>query len=942
MQRNISQLDEGYDETRSMSDSDLPYGTDMDAHTQHVLNLVLALPEEQRKLMVESIIRTLPNVDKELIGRYCSNLTHFDPSHYLPAELMLSALSYLEPRDLLTASAISRSWRERALDDELWRNCFAKEGWVLDGKETDQVQASRQSRLARDKRAVTDAMGRRGSRKRKTEEAFSEGEAAPAIMGHVEEQVQRQMGQGSEDSMQGVELGPYGLEARPQSDELARYAQDARRGSGESDSDTSSMTRSSPNQRRADHYRTPADIKFNLIPGLWRTDRADAKLSWSYLYKQRARLERNWEKGAYTMFRLPRPEHAEEGHSECVYTIQHTAKHLVSGSRDRTIRIWDLDTYRLKREPLKGHEASVLCLQFDERPEQDIIVSGGSDAYLIIWKFSTGEVVRKMTNAHDESILNLRFDDRYIVTCSKDKSVKVWSRHALHKDDPLVPSHILPLLENGSFLGYDVRTNIIREHSLLVNFGPPLAGAHQAAVNAVQIHDKTVISASGDRTIKSWNIDTGKMTRTYIGHTKGIACVQFDGRRIVSGSSDNTVRIFDAQTAAEVGCLSGHGNLVRTVQARFGDLETVTDDELLSDARGADEEFLAAVRGGMPLPRSGPGRRVPNPGSRRPKDHRTLGTAVPPGGGGGRWAKIVSGSYDETVVLWKRDREGKWVARLTLSMDGVLKNHGRRQPRVFNLPPPGGWPATVNAGTAAPVVGTNPAAVVNGVGGQGGTGHGGPIITHQPAAPAPASAPAPAAAQTAQTPQQVIAQIHANGGLQQLLTQHQQAQANANALAQQQQQQGQTTGTGAPNPLPTIPGGPPGPNILPGPWVPQHPVLAAIHAGAYNVHPLPNHQPVAAPHLQPNNHNHPPAQANNHAPPAAAAALGPYVPINIPGVPNPLLNLPAPRESNRVFKLQFDARRIVCCSQNKVIVGWDFANGERELERIGGWSLETS
>ena len=34
----------------------------------------------------------------------------------------------------------------------------------------------------------------------------------------------------------------------------------------------------------------------------------------------------------------------------------------------------------------------------------------------------------------------------------------------------------------------------------------------------------------------------------------------------------------------------------------------------------------------------------------------------------------------------------------------------------------------------------------------------------------------------------------------------------------------------------------------------------------------------------------------------------------------------------RVFKLQFDARKIVCCSQAPVIVGWDFCNGDTELE----------
>jgi F-box and WD-40 domain protein 1/11 len=38
-----------------------------------------------------------------------------------------------------------------------------------------------------------------------------------------------------------------------------------------------------------------------------------------------------------------------------------------------------------------------------------------------------------------------------------------------------------------------------------------------------------------------------------------------------------------------------------------------------------------------------------------------------------------------------------------------------------------------------------------------------------------------------------------------------------------------------------------------------------------------------------------------------------------------------PTNMARVFKLQFDARRIICCSQTSVIVGWDFANGDEQI-----------
>lgn len=47
------------------------------------------------------------------------------------------------------------------------------------------------------------------------------------------------------------------------------------------------------------------------------------------------------------------------------------------------------------------------------------------------------------------------------------------------------------------------------------------------------------------------------------------------------------------------------------------------------------------------------------------------------------------------------------------------------------------------------------------------------------------------------------------------------------------------------------------------------------------------------------------------------------------------------RNSNRVFKLQFDCRRLICCSQNRIIVGWDFANGDEDIIRASEYFAET-
>lgn len=834
--------------------------------------------------MVESLIPHLSNRDKEAIGSLCATLTHFDPAKLLPLELMLSVLSYLDPHDLLTASAVSRAWRDRAQDEKLWRGCFAREGWVMDlrlMKEFEELARSkgRMVALAMEGRCGGSEVERRGSRKRKTEEAFSDGEAPASVStsGATSGTMHAiNTSQSSSDGMEGVETPTHSDSRRPSTDSAI-------------------STHST--------LLPPSTSDLKPFPTMWRPNSLDAndpKLSWPWLYKQRYQLEKNWDNNKSVRFTLPHHRHPEEGHTECVYTIQHTATHLVSGSRDKTIRIWNLDTCRLIGNPLRGHDASVLCMQFDSRPDHDIIVSGGSDAYVIIWRFSTGEILHRLTRAHDESVLNLRFDDRYIVTCSKDKTIKLWSRGQLHRTDPLIPAFQLPSFENPQhhLNGLDV----VREYTLLAT----LTG-HQAAVNAVVIHNHTIISASGDRTIRSWNLHTGRCERSYVGHTKGIACVQFDGRRrIVSGSSDNTVRVFDAETSAEIACLNGHGNLVRTVQARFGDLETVSDSELLAQARAADAGFFSALESGLvPATVSRSRNAARNAGSSRPDQMLAVGGKVPPGGGGSRWAKIVSGSYDETVVLWRRGRDGSWFKQNTMGLEEFFGRSGR---------------VSRAAQAAAAAAG---AVLVQAGQGQNQVVGGGPVQ------PAPGST-APQGGLQNQLQHMMAHPPMNTGALTAALM-----SAVGNHVGNHHQAANNHAGaghTGDGNVHATLTANGTAPAAVAAAAAAQaHPAAApttttttaAVQAASA---PAPAPTPVAPALAHPAQLPPQPAQPAPAAAPAAAPpATGP------------------PRsDSNRVFKLQFDARRIVTCSQNRVIVGWDFAAGDAGLARVGGWSLETA
>lgn len=622
-----------------------------------------------------------------------------DPVAKLPPEITSEVFSYLDTQTLLTASLASRSWRSRILDSRLWRDLYLREGWRVDIKTVRQFE--------QDRSGLPTFPRTRKSRTRYSDFDIAEPKSKRRVLpSWLDSKTAGLSARG--DSVREGEEGFVGSDAFRQHDDEG----DCHMGDAMNEGFyTSSIGRqSSPpiNTRRSlssessfsgsPRAHSPSTAQPSVKSSLLiRHPNGDAQVNWYHLYKQRQRLEENWINGRFTNFQFPHPSHPEEAHRECVYAIQFSKNWLVSGSRDKTIRVWDLETKRLRYPPLVGHAKSVLCLQFDPSPSEDIIVSGSSDQNIFIWKFSTGEKLHEIIAAHDDSILNLKFDHRYIVTCSKDNLIKVWNRQELSVTDENYPR-----IHHGASVTYpeyivDVNSmsSAVLEAELASGHIQSLApfslllsiSGHGAAVNAIQINEEEIVSASGDRLIKVWNIRDGSCKKTLIGHEKGIACVQFDNSRILSGSNDKTVRIYDHASGAEVACLHGHHKLVRTVQAAFGD-PPGADEAMRLEALAVENRFLDAKHSGAvsdlaPGTLRRAGHYLDTTGSRDPNDLRTLGAKIPPGGGGTKWGRIVSGSYDETVIIWKKDREGKWVVGHTLRQVDAVANASQPQPNVL-------------------------------------------------------------------------------------------------------------------------------------------------------------------------------------------------------------------------------------------------------------------
>jgi F-box and WD-40 domain protein 1/11 len=853
-----------------------------------------------------SIIAHLPTSEVAEIVRRLRPRLYIDFFKTLPTEVCLKILGFLDPVSLINTARASRQWMLLALDRKLWQQLYMLEGFrviqseVRIFEESLNIDRSRPSGESGDEHA---------SKRRATPQRIQ-----AALQGDMDsDMIDVDLAGIKQMSIFGGKITKEPVSARFDVDipmMSPPHVSSMKSTQYPSRIANSFQSRSGRGSTGSNASYPPAPLL--SVCSLMCIDPSDnrKKLNWQYLYSQRRRLEANWEAERYSNFQLPHPAHPDEAHEECIYTIQHSGKYLVSGSRDKTLRIWDLDTCRLVRAPLRAHSGSVLCLQFDADPEEDLIVSGSSDATVVLWKFSTGQVIQRLRKAHRESVLNVRFDKRVLVTCSKDKTIKIFNRKPLSAGE----------------LGYPDTSGVNPVPTYLNNYGynpSPSAGlpvkppysmigcleGHGAAVNAVQIHENEVVSASGDRTVKVWDWPEQTCIRTLIGHSKGIACVQYDGRRIVSGSSDNEVKVFDKESGLEVASLRAHTNLVRTVQAGFGDLPFSAEEDR-EDAKAIDHEYFRAVDSGAISRDTYHQRGRPrNAGSRKPEDITAYGAKLPPGGGGGKFGRIVSGSYDETIIIWRRDKEGVWRAQHTLrqeeaahaasrmvheprrSNDSITSQVSSQPPTSSQAPhPPASAPqpstSQSNQGTLpdldAPTVPFAPGsdawyrytiatAVTQGAAALRQTLHRYPLIMNHDYLDQIISTVPAATQQLMRTivgaarqthgllaPGPVNAQIAPSSSTGQMATPPASQTAGTQTVAQV-----------------AVPGPPAAP-------APQH-----AHAAVHHATPAPHHPPHHHHHLQTN--------------------------------------------MARVFKLQFDARRIICCSQTSIIVGWDFANGDEQI-----------
>ncbi|OCH94605.1 WD40 repeat-like protein [Obba rivulosa] len=267
------------------------------------------------------------------------------------------------------------------------------------------------------------------------------------------------------------------------------------------------------------------------------------------------------------------------GHSDGISSVAFSAdsKRIVSGSYDKTIRVWDAETGSILGDPFTGHKAGVQSVAFS--PDGGHIISGSGDKSIHIWNIATGTAIPGCNGEHTASVLSVAIspDGRRIVSGSHDNTIRLWDAETgsaigkplVHHKASVISVAFSP---DGRRIasGSSDKTVRVWDATTGNTVGDPFIGHSDWVTSVIFSPDsQQIISGSDDKTVRIWNTETGTTGLGPIrGHTQYVrsVAVSYDGKRIVSGSHDGTIRLWDAQTGNAIGKpLTGHRDWIRCV-----------------------------------------------------------------------------------------------------------------------------------------------------------------------------------------------------------------------------------------------------------------------------------------------------------------------------------------------------------------------------------------
>lgn len=246
---------------------------------------------------------------------------------------------------------------------------------------------------------------------------------------------------------------------------------------------------------------------------------------------------------------------------------------LVSGSRDRTIKLWNLRTGKALYT-LSGHAAPVTAIAFSA--DGSLLISSSEDRTLRFWHVKTGTLLRTLTGYEVFTTLALSADRQLLVGCGQNGRVHFWRlntdpiAYGIYDQETLMVS--VALSRDGQQVITGSSQHLIAMHQGRTGELLRTWAAHFTVVTAIALNPVNPSFAAGgeDGTLQCWADQTAQSERSshlLMGHQGAITALTFtpNGHYLISGSRDRTLRIWNSYTWELLSTLTGHTQAITSV-----------------------------------------------------------------------------------------------------------------------------------------------------------------------------------------------------------------------------------------------------------------------------------------------------------------------------------------------------------------------------------------
>jgi WD40 repeat protein len=265
-----------------------------------------------------------------------------------------------------------------------------------------------------------------------------------------------------------------------------------------------------------------------------------------------------------------------EGHSSQVNSVAFSpdGTRVLAGGLGKTFELWDAATGALIRT-FEGHQSWVNSVAFS--PDGTRVLAGGGGKTFELWDAATGALIRTF-EGHSDWVPSVAFSPDGDRMLSASSDVELWdaATGALIRtfEGHSGPVHSVTFSPDGSRVLSGSADKTIKlwdaaTGALIRTFDWHSDEGHSGGVTSVAFSPDggRVLSDGGGKTIKLWDAATGALIRTFEGHSAGVTSVTFspDGSRVLSGGDDKTIKLWDAATGALIRTFEGHSDWVHPV-----------------------------------------------------------------------------------------------------------------------------------------------------------------------------------------------------------------------------------------------------------------------------------------------------------------------------------------------------------------------------------------